>query len=197
MPRRPARRGRRPARGAALFFWGVCTCRAGPMCPAEKCVPGGGAHGPRPTGRCVEPRVGDGVLDVPSARQRRAVIARRVAPRQSVFLFWGDGFPRQSADWLGMTGSRGGRLCPSHQRGAVAIRPPPANPPSKSQQFPTKFCAPLQNMKISPETVADGLRRCYIRPIHRKYTIYGHPWVSRFAAVGGKADGVFAKSNFT
>ena len=37
-------------------------CRAGPMCPAEKCVPGGGAHGPRPTGRYVEPRVGDGVL---------------------------------------------------------------------------------------------------------------------------------------
>ena len=34
-------------------------CRAGPMCPAEKCVPGGGAHGPRPTGRYVEPRVGD------------------------------------------------------------------------------------------------------------------------------------------
>ena len=44
----------------------------------------GGARGPRPTGRYVEPRVGDGVLqwsaaeqmplgyDVPSARQRRA-----------------------------------------------------------------------------------------------------------------------------
>ena len=29
-------------------------CRAGPMCPAEKCVPGGGARGPRPTGRYVE-----------------------------------------------------------------------------------------------------------------------------------------------
>ena len=26
------------------------------MCPAEKCVPGGGARGPRPTGRYVEPR---------------------------------------------------------------------------------------------------------------------------------------------
>ena len=34
-------------------------CRAGPMCPAEKCVPGGGARGPHPTGRYVEPRVGD------------------------------------------------------------------------------------------------------------------------------------------
>ena len=26
------------------------------MCPAEKCVPGGGARGPHPTGRYVEPR---------------------------------------------------------------------------------------------------------------------------------------------
>ena len=69
--------------------------------------------------------------------------------------------------------------------------------PSKSQQFHAKFCAPIQNVKIPPETVADGLQRCYIRPIHRKYTIYGHPWVSRVAAVGGNADGVFAKSNFT
>ncbi len=25
--------------------------------------------------------------------------------------------------------------------------------PSKSQQFPTKFCAPIQNVKISPEVV--------------------------------------------
>ena len=45
-----------PRKGRRVVFWGVCTCRAGPMCPAEKCVPGGGAHGPRPTGRYVEPR---------------------------------------------------------------------------------------------------------------------------------------------
>ena len=32
----------------------------------------------------------------------------------------------------------------------------------KSQQLPAKFCAPIQNVKIPPETVADGLRRCYI-----------------------------------
>ena len=44
-------------------------CRAGPMCPAEKCVPGGGAHGPRPTGRYVEPRVGDGVLQWSAVEQ--------------------------------------------------------------------------------------------------------------------------------
>ena len=98
------RKGRR-----VVFFGGVCTCRAGPMCPAAGYAFFGGARGPRPTGRYVEPRVGDAV---PTARQRRAVIARSVATRQSVFLFWGDGFPRQSADWLGMTGSRGGRLCP-------------------------------------------------------------------------------------
>ena len=84
-------------------------CRAGPMCPAEKCVPGGGAHGPRPTGRYVEPRVGDGVLqwsaaeqmplgyDVPSARQRRAVI------------------PSQCSHWRGN---------PSPRRGDAHIRPP-------------------------------------------------------------------------
>ena len=34
--------------------------------------------------------VGDGVPDVPSARQRRAVIARREAPRQSVFFGGGE-----------------------------------------------------------------------------------------------------------
>ena len=62
-----------PGRRVVFFLGGVCTCRAGPMCPAEKCIPGGGAHGPRPTGRYVEPRVGDGVLDVPTARRCRAV----------------------------------------------------------------------------------------------------------------------------
>ena len=36
------------------------------------------------------------------------------------------------------------------------------HPPSKSQQFPAEFCAPIQNVKISPETVANVLRRCYI-----------------------------------
>ena len=83
-------------------------CRAGPVCPAEKCVPGGGAHGPRPTGRYVEPRVGDGVLQwsaaeqmpllgygVPSARQRRA----------------GNGLPRRFAPRNDKV-RRGGRLCP-------------------------------------------------------------------------------------
>ena len=68
----------------SLVWESVSPCAAGRMCPAEKCVPGGGARGPRPTGRYVEPRVGDGVLpwsaaeqmplgyDVPSARRCRA-----------------------------------------------------------------------------------------------------------------------------
>ena len=54
------------------------------MCPAAGYAFFGGARGPRPTGRYVEPRVGDGVLqwsaaeqmplgyDVPSARRCRA-----------------------------------------------------------------------------------------------------------------------------
>ena len=50
------RKGRR-----VVFFGGVCTCRAGPMCPAAGYAFFGGARGPRPTGRYVEPRVGDGV----------------------------------------------------------------------------------------------------------------------------------------
>ena len=73
--------------------------------------------------------VGDGVPDVPSAQQRRAVIARREAPRQSV--------------------------------------PLPQISPSKSQQFPAKFCAPIQNVEISPETVAQGAEECYILTVNR------------------------------
>ena len=41
------------------------------MCPAEKCVPGGGAREPRPTGQVRYPPVGDGVRGAPTARQRR------------------------------------------------------------------------------------------------------------------------------
>ena len=63
--------GKRAAsrKGRRVVFLGVCTCRAGPMCPAAGYAFFGGARGPRPTGRYVEPPVGD---DVPSARQRRA-----------------------------------------------------------------------------------------------------------------------------
>ena len=115
-------------------------CRAGPVCPAvtgvgirrssppsEREVSARSADGRRgdtrflsPSRLCRQPPPRGGL----TARQRRAVIARSVATRQSV--------------------------------------PLPQIPPSKSQKFPTKFCAPIQNVKISPETVADGLRRCYI-----------------------------------
>ena len=62
-----------PRKGRRVVFAGIrFLCRAGPMCPAEKCVPGDGARGPRPTGQVRYPPVGDGVIDVPSARQRRA-----------------------------------------------------------------------------------------------------------------------------
>ena len=74
-----------PGRRVVFFFGGGMHRRAGPMCPAEKCAPGGGAHGPRPTGQVRYPPVGDGVpqwsaaeqmplgYDVPSARRCRAV----------------------------------------------------------------------------------------------------------------------------
>ena len=74
-----------PRKGRRVVFAGIrFLCRAGPMCPAEKCVPGGGARGPRPTGQVRYPPVEDGVpqwsaaeqmplgYDVPSARRRRA-----------------------------------------------------------------------------------------------------------------------------
>ena len=57
-----------PLAGRRVVFAGIrFLCRAGPMCPAEKCVPGGGARGPRPTGQVRYPPVGDGV---PTSHQR-------------------------------------------------------------------------------------------------------------------------------
>ncbi len=54
-----------PRKGRRVVFAGIrFLCRAGPMCPAEKCVPGGGARGPRPTGQVRYPPVGDGVSAV-------------------------------------------------------------------------------------------------------------------------------------
>ena len=89
-----------PRKGRRVVFAGIrFLCRAGPMCPAEKCVPGGGAHGPRPAGQVRYPPVGDGV---PTSRQRGSAAL-------------GDGFPRQcvpqghllrGAHWLGMTALR-------------------------------------------------------------------------------------------
>ena len=59
------------------------------MCPAAGYAFFGGAHGPRPTGQVRYPPVGDGVS---TSRQRGSAAL-------------GDGFPRQCAHWLGMTGN--------------------------------------------------------------------------------------------
>ena len=89
---RRKRRGWCPGvpQGTPRCFFGVCTCRAGPMCPAAGYAFFGGARGPRPTGQVRYPPVGDGV---PTSRQRGSAAL-------------GDGFPRQCAHWLGMTALR-------------------------------------------------------------------------------------------
>ena len=89
-----------PRKGRRVVFAGIrFLCRAGPMCPAAGYAFFGGVRGPRPTGRYVEPRVGDGV---PTSHQRGSAAL-------------GDGFPRQcvpqghllrGAHWLGMTALR-------------------------------------------------------------------------------------------
>ena len=71
-------------------------CRAGPMCPAAGYAFFGGARGPCPTGRYVEPRVGDGVPDVPSARHRRAA---RHARRVRSFIYWSRGGIYRATMW--------------------------------------------------------------------------------------------------
>ena len=144
----------------------------------------GGARRPRPTGCAglgrTEPSAPTGgVAGVTSPTARSAVIARSEATRQSVLPL------PPSAREVAARSADGGRdkmrhfLSPSRlrrqppprgglttrQRRAVIARraapwqsvPPPTNHSSKSQQLPAKFCAPIQNVKISPETVADSL----------------------------------------
>ena len=48
------------------------------MCPAAGYAFFGGAHGPRPIGRYVEPRVGDGVLQWGDAAIRFSFLGRRI-----------------------------------------------------------------------------------------------------------------------
>ena len=136
-----------------FFLGGVCTCRAGPMCPAAGYAFFGGARGPRPTGRYVEPRVGDGVPDVPF----RAVLFCLVGADDSV--------RPNSAAALSLRGAPQGYLLRGAQRRGNPF--PFHKSPPKSQQFPTKFCAPIQNMEISPETVAQGAEECYILTANR------------------------------
>ena len=107
---------------------------------------------PRPTACAVTLRRGRRP-DVPSARHRRAGIR----------------IPTPVCGLARNDGSRGGRLCPPRQRGAQRRgNPSPFHKsPPKSQQFPTKFCAPIQNMEISLETVAQGAEECYILTVNR------------------------------
>ena len=85
-----------PCKGCRVVFWGVCTCMAGPMCPAAGYAFFGGARGPRPTGQVRYPPVGDGAPDVPSARQRRA--GRRI-PTPVCGLARNDSASRCGAMW--------------------------------------------------------------------------------------------------
>ena len=91
-PRRPVSRGLiLPCRGGRLCppCMTVAPCRAGPMCPAAGYAFFGGARGPRPTGRYVEPPVGDGVLDVPPRHARRV----------RSFIYWSRGGIYRATMW--------------------------------------------------------------------------------------------------
>ena len=69
-----------PRKGRRVVFAGIrFLCRAGPMCSAEKCVPGGGARGPRPTGCCCA----DGTSYPTGVYRRRSL--RDVVPQGHLF----------------------------------------------------------------------------------------------------------------
>ena len=75
-------------------------CRAGPVCPAgTNAVFCGGTHGSRPTDRCGKPSVGDGVLDVPSARQRRAAFGRTEPSASTHLVIASQSAPRSKCPW--------------------------------------------------------------------------------------------------
>ena len=67
-----------PRKGRRVVFLGVCTCRAGPMCPAAGYAFFGRARGPRPTGQVRYPPVGDGVLQWGEAAIRFSFLGRRI-----------------------------------------------------------------------------------------------------------------------
>ena len=60
------------------------TCRrAGPACPAEKCVPGGGTHGSRPTGAYPPPKKNNAAPRMGRCRQAMSSAAARRRARRS------------------------------------------------------------------------------------------------------------------
>ena len=136
------RKGRR-----VVFFWGgVCTCRAGPMCPAAGYAFFGGARGPRPTGRHVELRVGDGVPAVPHRTVLAPPLLTQKKKRPRAFLFlckqgWGknramrDGGDAVPYTQFNMPSRRAGPACPAEKcvpgGGTHGSRPTGAYPPPK------------------------------------------------------------------
>ena len=89
------RRGRRPLqndRGTGqdavpYTRFNIPSRRAGPVCPAGKCVPGGGTHGSRPTGAYPQknnaaPRMGRRAFSVHVWHRRRRVIFAALSKRE-------------------------------------------------------------------------------------------------------------------
>ena len=137
------RRGRRPGapQGAPrCFFGGVCTCRAGPMCPAAGYAFFGGAHGPRPTGRYVEPPVGDGV---PTSRQRGG--AALLGP------LWEGAVG--AADWG--REKRGASLPPSALRADTSL-----SEGGEGRRIPTPVCTPRALASRRALARNDSASRC-------------------------------------
>ena len=114
--------------------------------------------------RYVEPRVGDGVLPWSAAEQMP--LGYDVPFRAVLFCLVGaDDSVRPNSAALSLRGAPQGYLLRGAKRRG---NPSPFHKsPPKSQQFPTKFCAPIQNMEISPETVAQGAEECYILTVNR------------------------------
>ena len=73
--------------GVPYTRFSIPSRRAGPACPAEKCVPGGGTHGSRPTGATPQknnaaPRKGCRAFSVHVWHRRRRVIFAALCKRE-------------------------------------------------------------------------------------------------------------------
>ena len=160
----------------------VLLCRGGRLCPP--CM-----HAP------YHP-VGDGVLDVP---HRRGTMPTSSRPCHSEPVRAAKQVPLgYTLAWESVSLVRRGE-------GAAALR---HNVPSQIRvekiaksailhKFRAECWLMCRNSENCVKSLANDMQRWYTCTIHRKYTIYRHPWVSCFAAFGGKADSVFTKSKFT
>ena len=130
-----------PRKGRRVVFAGIrFLCRAGPMCPAEKCVPGGGARGPRPTGQVRYPPVGDGV---PTSHQRGS--AALLGP------LWEGAVG--AADWG--REKRGASLPPSALRADTSLSEGGAG-----RRIPTPVCTPRALASRRALARNDSASRC-------------------------------------